>query len=312
MLQRIRRRNFLKVSASAALAGVAYRMNLGLPGLGPGARPSARRVLTKEFHLGPSELSQGSLSGLTSGVAGLALGRGRDVGHYLSPVLKSDLPFNYAGLFWSGSDPDASSFGFWMRTSPDGRTWSPWEAVHVEMPPGPLAEYDTYGALLWADRASYVQFLGQVQGSGRKPSLHRIGLMLLNPYDGPLLETAADAGDGGFVDTAFAAPAAAIGKPITFKREDWGADESLRFSGGQEIWPRSYVPTKKLIVHHTVTGNGYATVEDAKAQVRAIYVYHARSLGWGDIGYNCLVQVRQLIRRAAGSRRPRLRRPRRP
>ena len=297
MPRRIDRRRFLQVSAGAALAGVAYG-SLGIPAVQP--RPSGpRRVLTKEFHLGPAELSEGSCSGLAAGASGLKLGRGRGVGYYESPVLKSNILFDYVGLFWSGSTPDEGTVGFWVRTSPDGRTWSEWEPVNVEMPPGPLAEYDTYGALISADRASHVQFLGELRGISQKAGVSRIGLTLLNPYDGPIVETAADLSDGGFASTALAAEAepyaesaaaaAALAKPVTFRREDWGADESLRFSGGQEIWPRSYVPTKKLIVHHTASGNGYATVEDAKATVRAIYTYHTRSLGWGDIGYNCLV-----------------------
>ena len=299
MPRRFARRRFLQVSAGAAAAAVAYGV-LGVPGVRSRSEPSARRVLTKEFNLGPAELAEGSRAGLATSSEGLKVESGRHAGHVLSPVLKSDILFDYVGLFWSGLYPEDSSLAFWVRTSTDGRSWSPWETVHVEMPPGPRAQHDTYGALVWTDRANYVQFLGEMQGAGKKPELHRVGLTLLNLYDGPVLEAASVPGDGGFASSALAAEAdsdleanatlaAASGKPITFKREDWGADESLRFSGSQEIWPRSYVPTKKLIVHHTVTGNGYATVAQAKAQVRAIYTYHARSLGWGDIGYNSLI-----------------------
>ncbi len=300
MSRRIDRRRFLQVSVGAAVAGVALGTGFGIPRVQSKPKPSDRKVLTKEFHLGPAELAEGSRAGLASSSEGLKVGSGRHAGHVLSPVLKSDILFDYVGLFWSGLYPEDSSVAFWVRTSTDGRSWSSWETVHVEMPPGPQAQYDTYGALVWADRANYVQFLAEMRGSGKKPELHRVGLTLLNPYDGPVLEAASEPGDGGFASSALAAEAdsdleanatlaAASGKPITFKREDWGADESLRFSGGQEIWPRSYVPTKKLIVHHTVTGNSYATVTQAKAQVRAIYTYHARSLGWGDIGYNSLI-----------------------
>ena len=161
MPRHIGRRRFLGMSAAAAVAAAAYG-TVGIPDVRSRPNPSPlRRVLTKELHLGPSHLSRGSRSGLTAGAAGLKLGRERAVGHYLSPILKSDIPFHYAGLYWSGSILDGGSIGFWMRTSPDGRTWSRWETVHVEMPAGPLAEYDTYGALIWAERASYVQFLGE-------------------------------------------------------------------------------------------------------------------------------------------------------
>ncbi|MFQ6019925.1 MAG: N-acetylmuramoyl-L-alanine amidase, partial [Dehalococcoidia bacterium] len=299
MPQRIGRRKFLQASISAALAGVAYGATLGMPALGLKAKPSARRVLTKDLHLGPPELAKGSRSGLTAGTGGLKLGRGRGKGYYLSPILHSGLAFNYVGLYWSGLYPEGGSVAAWLRTSPDGHNWSPWETVHPEMEPSPLAKYDSYSALIGADRAHYAQFFCQLRGAKKKPALRRIGLTFLNPYDGPPLETAAAPDDSAFGGTAFAAgpllgtaaaPAeAASGKPITFRRQDWGADESLRFSGGREVWPRSYVPTKKLIVHHTVTGNGYRTVAEAKALVRAIYTYHARTLGWGDIGYNSLI-----------------------
>ena len=247
--------------------------------------------------MGPPELPQGARSGLTAGASGLQLGAARDVGHYLSPAIKADFPFNYAGLFWSGSNLDGASTAFWMRASQDGRVWSGWEPVQVEMEPGPLAEYDTYGSLIWADRARYVQFLGELRGSGQAGTLERVGLVVLNPYDGPVLDRASEAAGGGSAPVASAAEADATGgrggagspKPITFRREQWGADERLRFDGATEIWPRAYVSTKKLVVHHTVTSNGYATVEDAKAQVRAVYTYHARTLGWGDIGYNWLI-----------------------
>jgi len=75
-------------------------------------------------------------------------------------------------------------------------------------------------------------------------------------------------------------------RPI-LTREDWGCDEALGMKAdGARIWPAMFVPTKKLVVHHTATTNSYT---DGAAEVRAIYVYHAKTKGWGDIGYNALV-----------------------
>jgi hypothetical protein len=308
MLQLIDRRRFLQMLVGTALvgitlasAGMASGSGLGASHVQAQAEPSAsRRVLTREFHLSLSEPGQGSQSGLTVGANGLSLEDGRDVGHFVSRAIKSDLLFDYVGLSWSSSNVDGGSARFWVRTSPDGRSWSQWQAVEVEDPPSPTAEYDTYGSLVWADRASYVQFLGELRGAGKDLAVDRVGLTLLNPYDGPIVGAEGDVSDGGSANAPSGAKAdsfleeghtqaASSGKPVTFTREQWGADESLRFSGGEEVWPPSYVPTKKLIVHHTATGNYYSTVEDAKAMVRAIYTYHARSLEWGDIGYNILV-----------------------
>src|SRR5262249_47071938 len=106
--------------------------------------------------------------------------------------------------------------------------------------------------------------------------LRRLTLSYLNPYDGP-----------GLAQTAGGPPSDA-GFPFPFRsREEWGADENLRFGpDGTESWPRMYVPVKKLVVHHTAGSNDYT---DSAAEVRAIYVFHALELGWGDIGYNGLI-----------------------
>lgn len=70
-------------------------------------------------------------------------------------------------------------------------------------------------------------------------------------------------------------------------RAEWGADESLRFGpDGTEIFPPAYFDVQTLTVHHTVTPNNDP---DPSATVRAIYVDHAVTQTWGDIGYHLLI-----------------------
>jgi len=60
-------------------------------------------------------------------------------------------------------------------------------------------------------------------------------------------------------------------------------------SGRKLRWPQSYSSSIKLIVvHHTaqlLKGDTRTPLE----RVRALYQYHAGSLGWGDIGYNYVI-----------------------
>jgi hypothetical protein len=80
---------------------------------------------------------------------------------------------------------------------------------------------------------------------------------------------------------------AATAQPAVIPRAGWGADESLRFdSTGKEIWPPAFYPVQKVIVHHTATQN---SDPDPAATIRSIYYYHAVTQGWGDIGYNFLI-----------------------
>src|SRR5439155_21711364 len=78
-----------------------------------------------------------------------------------------------------------------------------------------------------------------------------------------------------------------VPQPAVIPRSGWGADESLRFdSSGKEIWPPTFWPIQKLIVHHTATQNNDP---NPAATIRSIYYYHAVTQGWGDIGYNFLI-----------------------
>ena len=63
-------------------------------------------------------------------------------------------------------------------------------------------------------------------------------------------------------------------------RCEWGADETIM------TWAPEFYATQKLTVHHTATSNGDV---DPAATVRAIYRYQAVDLGFGDIGYQYLI-----------------------
>lgn len=74
--------------------------------------------------------------------------------------------------------------------------------------------------------------------------------------------------------------------PLEFQPSHTSEQDSL---GRRYRWALEYSPTiKTLVVHHTalkVTGDERSPIE----RVRALYAYHAMNRGWGDIGYNFLV-----------------------
>ncbi len=116
---------------------------------------------------------------------------------------------------------------------------------------------------------------------------------------------------------------APVGKLKIISRTEWGADESLRLynpdgqntakliqmeddyyskfadelkesrrvetdeSGNKLTWPLSYPESiKKIVVHHTATTKN---LDDPAQAIRDIYVWHTLSKGWGDIGYNYII-----------------------
>jgi uncharacterized protein with LGFP repeats len=83
--------------------------------------------------------------------------------------------------------------------------------------------------------------------------------------------------------TATNTNADALLKPAIITRAQWGANESLVQDYGTPA-----KDLKAMYVHHTAGSNNY-TAAGAYAQIRGIFTYHAKTLAWGDIGYQFLV-----------------------
>jgi hypothetical protein len=76
---------------------------------------------------------------------------------------------------------------------------------------------------------------------------------------------------------------AALSMPPIYSRAQWGADESIR------TWDPEFSATiKAATVHHTADSNNYSA-DAVPGILRSIYAYHTVSRGWGDIGYNVIV-----------------------
>jgi len=74
--------------------------------------------------------------------------------------------------------------------------------------------------------------------------------------------------------------------PQDFKR----ADRVITALSGKPLkWPLYYSPKiKLLVVHHTAVKAGGET-RTGEERMRALYQYHAINRGWGDIGYNYVI-----------------------
>ncbi|HEU5160066.1 MAG TPA: peptidoglycan recognition protein [Streptosporangiaceae bacterium] len=72
-------------------------------------------------------------------------------------------------------------------------------------------------------------------------------------------------------------------RPSINGRASWGADESLVTD-----LPEYGQTVKAVFVHHTAGTNSYACA-DSPSIIRSIFLFHVRSNGWNDIGYNFLV-----------------------
>lgn len=221
-----------------------------------------------------ADFSQGSFSNTTLTSIGqdatVTLDSQGLTGIYTSPILDADFPFIAVGAKWEARLPEGASLEIQLRSGADKKTWSDW----VKVPLSDVRPYEgsvTYGDLLFL-RGRFLNYrlIFATASPDQLPRLEGLTLVYIDSRSGPTVMQA----------RAATLQTATEGQLLIIPRSAWGADESLMF------WPPEHRPVRKLIIHHTATSN-YDL--DPAATVRAIYYYHAVTLGWGDIGYNYLI-----------------------
>ncbi len=211
-------------------------------------------------------------------------------GIFVSEPLEAPIPFNAVVPQWIADVSEFAELELQLRTSADGRRWEPWQDIHGQtdwmLPDDP----DIVGEMLVVPAADkthrFVQYMITTSGAGitAQSLLRELRLTFINSTDGPTADeliTAQESlnlenGTEGLLPDDGSYP-----KPFVVSRNAWCQHSDCTYSQGLE-----YEPVTHLIVHHTVSANNSP---DWAATVRAIWNFHTYSRGWGDIGYNYLV-----------------------
>jgi hypothetical protein len=184
--------------------------------------------------------------------------------------------FSTVGITWRQGDISDVVVQLRVRDAEGG--WGEWtslEADDVEQTASADTGEEARGgtAPYWTGDAYGIEVI--VQGAGGVVPAD-VKVALIDPG-----ESAADALplESGAVDEA----GAGTNLPHIIARSQWGADESIR------TWDPEYAPTlKAATLHHTADRNTYSA-DDVAGIMRSIYAYHTQTRGWGDIGYNFIV-----------------------
>jgi hypothetical protein len=243
-----------------------------------------------------------------------------ETGPYISPVQAVRQSYHAIGSFWEVSPGTSGGEGtaveMAVRTSQDGLNFGEWQHTHANPAEAPLHAAKTrfFGQLLFV-RAGYLQFKLEIPAG---VEVTRAGLTFIDSGETPaatLARIQAATTVAAPTPTSYPSPTPApyptvppitippatpvtaqtpkLENPPIVSRAGWGADENLRFNSLGEVWPPEYWYPKAIIVHHSDTGD--ENNDDPSKDVRAIYRYHAITQGWGDIGYNFLIDWRGVI-----------------
>ncbi len=203
---------------------------------------------------------------------------------FLVPTTKSSLPFTDIAPHFSGSVPADTKVEIDLRFSEDGQNWGDWIAANAATISNPERDKagEVYGSLISVPQSAaadgsitpprtalYAEARLKLSSStaGKTPHLSQFSFAFI---------------DGG---QSAGAPLATIdpampGSPAIVRRSGWGATATTA------NWPPVYTPATHIIIHHTGTTNASS---DWAASVRSIWYYQSQVRGWGDIGYNYLI-----------------------
>jgi uncharacterized protein with LGFP repeats len=259
-----------------SLAGVIAFLAFTTPFLVPPvhAAPLARPVETSTESILMGSLFQPAVGALVrpgSSVQAVGIPQAPPA---LSVMRTGTQEFSLVGVTWT-YDPAVTDTGMRVRVQSTAGTWSEWTEIEAHGS-GPDAtatpETSVRGGTepVWTGPSTGVE-AEVVTHSGAHPLDVHLDLVVAGT-------SAADTTLVTPLQDSAQAAAAAI-----HTREEWGADESIR------TWKPEYASTiKAATLHHTAGTNAY-TAGQVPAMIRGIYRYHAVSRGWGDIGYNVLV-----------------------
>ena len=180
-------------------------------------------------------------------------------------TIESPFLFTHVGMKWltrgdSACAPD-------LRTSADGQVWGEWTSVRESSDLADEGDW-RYSGLLSGAEARFVQVRIACDTAAAAP-IEQLTLFFIDP--GKSLPEKREIVASNHDET-----------PSIIARGEWGCPEGADAPG----WPPAHAAVSHLIVHHT---DGASAAADWSAEVRAIWVFHTISRGWGDIGYNLLI-----------------------
>lgn len=199
---------------------------------------------------------------------------------YLWPAAAAARPFSHMLLRREASVPPGAALALFVRASVDGQEWTRWEEVTSN---DDLYQPEDGPDVLWSQVidvgavASYYQVRAVFTPGpdGAEPELRRVEVNTVDALQGPSDPLA----------EASALSEKAAGKPAVISRTAWGSPDGQGSRKAAE-----YANTTHIVVHHTAEANPLVPGDvNWAARVRAIWSYHAITRGWGDIGYNYLI-----------------------
>ncbi|MBT3577811.1 hypothetical protein HN499_03310, partial [archaeon] len=241
---------------------------------------------------------------------------------FISEVKEPGFKFTTLAIAWEQSAPTGTNIELQARFQVQD-TWSEWVTLDAEddFSYNPSLKTEKKFGTASSNLATAAQYKVIMQGNGEiSPYIKNQEITFLKTakYELPELPEA--------IFSALSAEEmndiSAVSSSELISRSNWGAEESYRYlsdntstpqlidlsddfyekygdeltvarvveqdeQGNRYKWPLKYPQeVEKIIIHHTATTSN---LDNPAQAIRDIYYYHSVSRGWGDIGYNYIL-----------------------
>lgn len=170
-------------------------------------------------------------------------------------IIDAGAAFESAAVSWTSADPLALR----VRVSSDGREWSEWMTPEIDADSSDASTgRQVTGIIHFGVNAQYIEYAFDGVAD-------HVSLTMFPPHAQRKLHT----------------ESLSVGPLSVRSRVEWGCPE-----GEGSGWTPVYTTVTHAVVHHTAGAN---SVRDWDAELRSIWLLHTVTNGWGDIGYNYLI-----------------------
>lgn len=256
--------------------------------------PASRaEALMQELIFSGDDFGAGSGHDFVVTGAGLVMADTAFTTLYTSPELEAPIPFNAVVPQWRAALPEGSDLTVLVRTRTAVSPWSDWFDIHEHHDWTEPEEERIVGEMITVpaadERHTHIQFSLQINRNVSliTPVVNEFTLTFIDSTEGPTVDEmvaqqqALDAaGDHSYQTTGYP-------RPPVISRSVWCIYEECSYTEDLE-----YAPATHMVVHHTVSNNANS---DWAAVMRAIWQFHTHSRGWGDIGYNYLIDINGVV-----------------
>ena len=197
----------------------------------------------------------------------------------------ADFTFNAIAPHWPGDSDSLAAVE--IQLSADGLTWTdPVTVGPAHTDAGP-ADRDgrIFGDLLFAEHARRCNTAPSTP-TAMPVAIPGLTFTYIDARVGPSIDDVMANSVNAKAGPRIISGSQSTLRPPIISRREWGAEQAYGGADKGTIWwtPR-YQRVQHVIVHHSVTPQ----FRDPLVEIRSIHYYHTVTRGWGDIGYNYLV-----------------------